>query len=314
MPNGLYINYNDGRPPMEITAGMKCPSLCQDFGGYDDRRETIIPEILQGGTPFFTTDYTASYFPPTGVGIIGAISYLNKVSFDGTLMRQEVKSNGTVLNSMVSGQVWQIFPASTPQGNRGLLIADSTDFTAITDTSKIATCVFSGWVHINGEYTLPADGLVFAKWNHAEATLTKKSGKILAYRNYKDSGDFSIELDVYIAIFSVSSPVPGTGLNIFNAAGQCTFSTTRKPLILGGFRVFNSDWQDVGNNMVLLGTNGYESSSHGGWCRLRKRGLMMSGNSIKTGNSKTRSIWTSQYAIISSANSNMSIPLIPYIY
>ncbi|MDJ7501883.1 DUF6453 family protein, partial [Salmonella enterica] len=34
MPEGILIDYNDGRPAMAITAGLRAPSFCTSFAGY----------------------------------------------------------------------------------------------------------------------------------------------------------------------------------------------------------------------------------------------------------------------------------------
>ncbi|WP_256380011.1 DUF6453 family protein, partial [Citrobacter sp. 50677481] len=33
MPEGILIDYNDGRPVMAITAGLRAPSFCASFSG-----------------------------------------------------------------------------------------------------------------------------------------------------------------------------------------------------------------------------------------------------------------------------------------
>ncbi|STA84898.1 Uncharacterised protein [Citrobacter youngae] len=33
MPEGILIDYNDGRPVMAITAGLRAPSFCTSFSG-----------------------------------------------------------------------------------------------------------------------------------------------------------------------------------------------------------------------------------------------------------------------------------------
>ncbi|MEH6080417.1 DUF6453 family protein, partial [Salmonella enterica] len=34
MPEGILIDYNDSRPAMAITAGLRAPSFCTSFAGY----------------------------------------------------------------------------------------------------------------------------------------------------------------------------------------------------------------------------------------------------------------------------------------
>lgn len=37
MPEGIFINYNDGRPVMAITAGLRAPSFCTSFSGWSSQ-------------------------------------------------------------------------------------------------------------------------------------------------------------------------------------------------------------------------------------------------------------------------------------
>ena len=37
MPEGILIDYNDGRPVMAITAGLRAPSFCTSFSGWSSQ-------------------------------------------------------------------------------------------------------------------------------------------------------------------------------------------------------------------------------------------------------------------------------------
>ncbi|HHL2822956.1 TPA: DUF6453 family protein, partial [Citrobacter murliniae] len=37
MPEGILIDYNDGRPVMAITAGLRAPSFCTTFSGWSSQ-------------------------------------------------------------------------------------------------------------------------------------------------------------------------------------------------------------------------------------------------------------------------------------
>ncbi|RCX01877.1 MULTISPECIES: DUF6453 family protein [Kosakonia] len=309
MPSGLYINYNDGRPAMEITANLRCPSFCRNVGSAGSTTE-VISEYIPGSQLIYIPSRAAAYSPPSGTAIIGTVSYLRNVTFNGALMTHDSVDN----NGIWAGQVWQLLPVNSPSGNRGLLIANSTDFSVISDVTRIMTCIWHGNITINGQAAAPTSGVLFAKWNHPTASITLENGVLYARESRTDSSDVNANVTIYAAIFNVSSPTPGVGLNIINSSGQCTFSTARKPLIYSGSFSPTSNWQDIGSNMVPLGTYGYEASNGGGWCNMRLRGLMMSGNSVKTGNSKITWQWTDRYSIVGSRNVGISIPLIPDIY
>jgi hypothetical protein len=60
MPSGLRIDLNDGGPVMEITAGMRCPSFCQQVSSAWDVNQYTIANYVAGsqivvlpGIPFF---------------------------------------------------------------------------------------------------------------------------------------------------------------------------------------------------------------------------------------------------------------------
>ncbi|MER1506781.1 DUF6453 family protein, partial [Enterobacter hormaechei] len=195
------------------------------------------------------------------------------------------------------------------------LIEDSTDFIAITDVSRVASCVFSGTVNVNGTYALPAKGLVFARWNDSAATLECDGNNIYSRQDYTGYDDIARSVNVDIAIFAVQAPVPGRGLNFINAAGQCTFSTTRRPFIFRNqFFSPGNSWVDIGNSMIALGSYGFNSSVASGWCNMRSKGLVMSGNSVKGGNGRVRSRWTDRYSVTGERYTGMSIPIIPAMY
>lgn len=315
MGRGLYINLNDGRRPLEITARLRCPSRAAAFAGGAGFTSAVIGGLVPGSIPFFIPTQAAAYSEPVGTAIIGSIHWLRGCSFSGNVMIHDSRNGDSAENRMFAGDVWQFLPPSNPSGNRGLLIQDSTDFSIISDTSTIASLVWNGELTINGEAYLPADGIVFAKWNHGSASLMRYNGKLYAYESKTGYGDIPASITATLCIFAVTPPVPGRGLNIFNSAGQCTFSTTRKPLIFsGGVFAPTSNWQDIGDNMVPLGTYGYSSTTGGGWDSVRIRGLMMTGNLVKTGNSYTRWVFTDRYSIVGEGNCSIALPTIPNIY
>ncbi|MEA5226407.1 DUF6453 family protein [Enterobacter cloacae] len=93
-----------------------------------------------------------------------------------------------------------------------MLIEDSTDFIAITDVSRVASCVFSGTVNVNGTYALPAKGLVFARWNDSAATLECDGNNIYSRQDYTGYDDIARSVNVDIAIFAVQAPPKGSFL------------------------------------------------------------------------------------------------------
>lgn len=48
MPKGLRITYADGGPAMEITAGLRCPSFCQNVSEAWDVNQYTINQRVDG--------------------------------------------------------------------------------------------------------------------------------------------------------------------------------------------------------------------------------------------------------------------------
>jgi hypothetical protein len=48
MPKGLRITYDDGGPAMEITAGLRCPSFCQNVSEAWDVNQYTINQRVDG--------------------------------------------------------------------------------------------------------------------------------------------------------------------------------------------------------------------------------------------------------------------------
>ena len=48
MAKGLRITYDDGGPAMEITAGLRCPSFCQNVGEVWDVNQYTINQRVDG--------------------------------------------------------------------------------------------------------------------------------------------------------------------------------------------------------------------------------------------------------------------------
>lgn len=315
MARGLYIDLNDGRPVMAITAGMKCPSFGGDIADGWDQQTMSIPGYVAGAVPLFIPSNSVINLT-RGTDLVTTVLMLDSVTNNGngTLTQKIWGSSDWGSNKRFPGSLWQILPARQG-GNSGLLIEDSTDFAAITDASKIAVCIYSGRVTVNGTYQLPAKGLVFARWNDGSAVLECDGVNIYSRQDTTGYDDLTRSVDVDIAIFAVSAPVPGRGLNFINAAGQCTFSTRRRPFVFRNqFYSPGNAWVDIGNSMIALGSYGFKTATAGGWCNMRSKGIMMSGNTVKCGNGRVGARWTDQYPVIGERFTSMSIPVIPAMY
>lgn len=317
MPNGLLIDLNDGSPRMEITAGLRAPFYSRTTSqGYNGKTVSVDGYSAGDVAIFIPTesvrifDFGTALFPYTQ-RLVSVTQNANTITFSTTGDRE-----GASDTYQWPGQVWRISPASQT-GNSGLLISDSTDFTAITTNVGMGSCVWLGTVTISDSWTPPVNGLVFASWDSSSAVLENIGGVIVCSTDSGTYEDQPATVTARVAIFSNSPPVPGTGLSFFNPAGQCTFSTTRKPFVIKGFFVPSLSWQAI-NGMVPIGRYGWDTaaaSNSTSWNQGRGRGLMMSGGNVKGGRGRIitrndRKNWNFD----SSGMSSILLPIIPPFY
>lgn len=311
MPSGLLIDLNDGRP-MQIVAGMRCPSYSgstNEVIAYDTVNINKTPGsqvFVIPLTPVVVSWVGGTYFPywwaMSGFVDIG----------DGTLrFLSETTDRRTVT---YRSYIFEMLPAAPAGNNTGLLIENSTDFASISSNANVMTCVYSGDINVNGSVTPPAQGLIFATWNAANVAVYYDGGQIHAYYPMDNSANNPANINLRIAIFQQSPPVPGTGLNFFNASGQCTFSTSRKPFIISGNWNVSDGYTDIGNNMVALASTGVQTTIGGGYCNVRVKGIERIGNSVRALNSTFHSNWTDKYPLYKNTTTAIPLPLIPNFY
>ncbi len=320
MGAGILIDYQDGSPALELTANIRCPSFCmtttQDTG-YTSK--TVTNYVSGSQLTFIPTNTILSYFE--GTQLIPTIHILDSVTFSGSTMTQNTwKNNTDGTQRFWPGSVFQILPIGS--GNFGIYIANSTNFLSITDATSVGQCVYYGSLTVNGSASLPGISpfdlskcIVFAKWGSSSVVVERDGNTIRAFTE-RNGSDVAANITLKIAIFASGvAPTPGNGITIINAAGNCVFSTLRKPFIYDGSTFTPSfNWQDIGNRMVPLGRYGYSSQTDGGWDYLKYAGLMMNGNQVKCGGAKTQNTWTSDYSYTGTRATNIALPCIPNIY
>jgi len=151
MPSGLLIDLNDGGKPMEITAGLRCPTYGGAISGGIGKVNTATVEGYVSGS-------NVIFIPTQTVISDEGIFKLDSVSISGANVTQNWSGNSNPglpkpQRVAFSGTLWQILPISQ-SSNVGLLVANSTDFTAITTTARLGYCIYkarvtvgtSGWV------------------------------------------------------------------------------------------------------------------------------------------------------------------------
>jgi hypothetical protein len=290
MPQGLYINLNDGGPVMEITAGLRCPSFCQQLGSAWDTSSTQSATMLRAVRLLFCR--VTRYFKCTGAPTIPTIGLFDSYSVSGsTITLNTWWSDNWGRAKTFDTSIFQILPKSTGQG---LLIQDSSDFLAITDGTMVGSCVWRGVVNFTGSWSTPATDvprdkyLVFASWS-ADGVVIEFDGYTITAYQERDGDNVAANVTLTIAIFASGvAQVPGTGLNFFKN-GVCVFSTSKRPFVYRDATYTPSwAWQDIGNRMIMLGRYGYDSAVNGGWNWLKWVGLVRSGNSVRCARGRSR--------------------------
>lgn len=113
MARGLYIDLNDGRPAMTITAGMKCPSYGGEAVEAWGQQTMTVQGYVAGATPFFIPSNSVVNVTRSP-NLITTIMVLDGITNNG---------NGTLTQSVWSSDGWgkiKHFPAQSgrfyPQG------------------------------------------------------------------------------------------------------------------------------------------------------------------------------------------------------
>ncbi|EJN3527494.1 hypothetical protein NPU95_001710 [Salmonella enterica] len=175
----------------------------------------------------------------------------------------------------------EILPAVTY--NEGLFISNSTDFTAISNQSRLLTCAWSGQLTINGSATLPVSGIPFGKWDNPNISVSFDGTNIIVRDiSYSGSDDLPASVSIELAIFNLTAPVAGDGITMTNAAGQVTFSTQKRPLVYDRTIQISDSFQNIGGGYCHLTCTGTQVRMISGNANIRTKGIVMSGGSIRS--------------------------------
>ncbi|WHP32847.1 DUF6453 family protein [Trabulsiella odontotermitis] len=321
MAKGIYIDLNDGRPPMEITAGLRAPSFCMrtpdDFNG----RTRTITGLVSGSQVIFIPD-VGCVFTYIGTDTIPTIVNLKSISISGgsITMNNDAGNIGNFDKKCFPGTVMQILPASSATNGIGLFVASSTDFTAITTSTRLLTCVASGVKTVTGATTvsaiagktISAGAIMFAKWDNSGVSVTK-SGANIWVNNITDAFPVDASVSMTYAIFDNVDPVPGRGITIM-AGSRCVFSTVSRPFVYSG-AAWTPSWNNtaIGSRMVLLGTFGMATTYSGNRNILKHAGIRMSGGNVALERGKDIEWWVDS-AFTGRDQIGISLPLLDPIY
>lgn len=321
MGAGILIDYNDGRPVMEITAGLKAPSFCTTFSGNGTGKNQFRVD-----TPL-TTGSTVVLVPYQTVEIRMVID--NQVTIFTPVMMDSFTRNGdsgititgqnpgdyNLIPQQWSGAVMEVLPAGSY--NAGLLVSDSTDFTAISNNAKLMTCVWSGSFTVSGNTPLPVAGVPFGKWDNPNVSIGF-DGTNLTCRDtsYTGNNDLEGSATINLVIFANVPPTAGPGITMTNSAGQVTFSTNSRPFILGGQVILSNTWQSIGDRFCQICNTGSSARNVGGKHNIRTKAVMMTGGQVKAGLNRVISNQNLPSLSPPERDINMALPLalLPNMY
>lgn len=285
MPEGILIDYNDGRPVMAITAGLRAPSYCGATSGQRGVGEGTgydVPLTLTTGSELITISTRPvkiqNFTNPPNIYYMSAITRNGNSSVTINFDKKGYR-NGEFVD--FDATFLEILPSVTY--NEGLFISNSTDFTAISNQSRLLTCAWSGQLTINGSATLPVSGIPFGKWDNPNISVSFDGTNIIVRDiSYSGSDDLPASVSIELAIFNLTAPVAGDGITMTNAAGQVTFSTQKRPLVYDRTIQISDSFQNIGGGYCHLTCTGTQVRMISGNANIRTKGIVMSGGSIRS--------------------------------
>lgn len=331
MTYGLQIIPDDNGKPLDISSNTKAAA----YRGYyapqlDGNGRQTFSAPLSAGAQLFVIPRTAcmSYYTPGSS--VPRILALNSVSVSGATVTATI---GNFNSGYDPGKTPGTFDAFQIMGASnvsvyGLFMQSSTDFSAITDAAIVSQCVWRGSVNVNGSWSIPDipdrnNCIVFAHWDRSDRVIyfDRNNMRIEAY---SDGGETSpADCVMEIIIFTNGTPPvpPVWGLAIWNAAGQCVFSSRKAPMIWNGNYVtlngtpwsYTSPAAGVNRAAIPLccvGADTGESVLSDGYRVLYNAGLRMSGNAVCGSRAQKTGITYSQNSGLIRSIASVTLPVI----
>lgn len=321
MGAGILIDYNDGRPVMEITAGLRAPSYCTSFNQRAQSNKTLtINTTLTDGSQVVVAltrpVEVIEVFDQTLV--IPDPFYVTSVTRNGnsgiTLRGEDAYGAYSGLPQW-AGVIMEVLPVGSR--NAGLLVANSTDFTAISNVSKLMTCRYAKRVRVNGSMALPVSGVPFARWDDGNVSVGFDGGSIIVRNaSYGGIDDVAASVDMDLVIFNNTPPTPGAGITMTNNQNQVTFSTVNKPFVYDRTINIGTGDQNIGNSLIQLSYTGALIQNNGGYNHVRMNGIRMAGNNVRVAKNRVIGNYSRQQFQMPGKNIAVPTPLlvIPNMY
>ncbi|ACV84115.1 membrane protein [Sodalis phage SO-1] len=321
MGAGILIDYNDGRPRMEITAGLRAPAYCTSFNQRAQSNKTLtINTPLTAGSQVVVAltrpVEVIEVFDQTLV--IPDPFYVTSVTRNGnsgiTLRGEDAYGAYSGLPQW-AGVIMEVLPVGSR--NAGLLVANSTDFTAISNVAKLMTCRYAKRVRVNGSMALPVSGVPFARWDDGNVSVGFDGGSIIVRNaSYGGIDDVAASVDMDLVIFNNTPPTPGAGITMTNSQNQVTFSTVNKPFVYDRTINIGTSDQNIGNSLIQLSYTGALIQNNGGYNHVRMNGIRMAGNNVRVAKNRVIGNYSRQQFQMPGKNIAVPTPLlvIPNMY
>ena len=314
MPEGILIDYNDGRPAMAITAGLRAPSFCTSFSGWSSQpMQYPVNTPLVPGSQVIVIPTNPVYTYSFAEFDVAIMTGVTRNGDSGVIIGAET-IGGKSLTPDWSGYVMELLPAATY--NEGLLVANSTDFTAISNQAALMTCAWSGRITVNGIASLPVGGIPFGKWDNPNVSVGFDGGNIIVRDiSYTGRDDVAGTATIDLVIFNQTAPVGGDGITMTNAAGQVTFSTLKRPFVYDRQIQITDAFQDIGGGFCQIVYTGAQVRMDGGYGNLRIKGVVMSGGSVRSAYNRVfGNYFSNGWDMTRNRNITMPILIIPNMY
>lgn len=321
MGAGILIDYNDGRPVMEITAGLRAPSYCTSFNQRAQSNKTLtINTPLTSGSQVIVAltrpVEVVEVFDQTLV--IPDPFYVTSVTRNGnsgiTLRGEDAYGAYSGLPQW-AGVIMEVLPVGSH--NAGLLVANATDFTAISNVAKLMTCRYAKRVRVNGSMALPVSGVPFARWDDGNVSVGFDGGSIIVRNaSYGGIDDVAASVDMDLVIFNNTPPTPGAGITMTNNQNQVTFSTVNKPFVYDRTINIGTGDQNIGNSLIQLSYTGALIQNNSGYNHVRMNGIRMAGNNVRVAKNRVIGNYSRQQFQMPGKNIAVPTPLlvIPNMY
>ena len=314
MPEGILIDYNDGRPVMAITAGLRAPSFCTSFSGWSSQpMQYPVNTPLVPGSQVIVIPTNPVYIYSFAEFDVAFMTVVTRNGDSGVIIGAETIGGKSLVPDW-SGYVMELLPAATH--NEGLLVANSTDFTAISNQAALMTCAYSGRITVNGSAPLPVGGIPFGKWDNPNVSVGFDGGNIIVRDiSYTGRDDAAGAATIDLVIFNQTAPVGGDGITMTNAAGQVTFSTLKRPFVYDRQIQITDEFQNIGGGYCQIVYTGAQVRMNGGYGNLRMKGVVMAGGSVRSAYNRVFGNYASKgWDMTRNRNITMPILILPNMY